>query len=141
MIQTAIFWPVAVLAFWTFAILLLVPLVRIRAVIARRLGPKDFRYGESERVPGDVAIPNRDYMNLLELPVLFYAIAIILYVTSRVDPIFVGLAWAFTGLRITHSLVHLSYNNVLHRIIVFAAATLVLLVIWVRFAWDLAAAG
>ena len=42
----------------------------------------DFRYGESARVPGEVSIPNRNYMNLLELPVLFYAICVINYIAS-----------------------------------------------------------
>jgi hypothetical protein len=34
------------------------------------------------------------------------------------------------GLRIAHSMVHLSYNNVVHRLSLFAASNLVLMVIW-----------
>jgi hypothetical protein len=37
------------------------------------------------------------------------------------------------GLRAAHSVVHLTYNNVLHRLAVFAAGNVVLLVIWIRF--------
>lgn len=134
MTQTAIFLPVVTLAFWTFAILLLIPAMRIRAALAGRVGPKDFRYGESERVPGDVSLPNRDYMNLLELPVLFYVIAVSLYVTSQVDSNYVMLAWGFVVARIAHSLVHLLYNNVLHRLAVFAIGVLILMAMWARFA-------
>lgn len=64
--------PMAVLALWTTCVLLLILIVRARAARAGRVHIKDFRYGESANVPGDVSLPNRDYMNLLELPVLFY---------------------------------------------------------------------
>jgi hypothetical protein len=37
-------------------------------------------------------------------------------------------------LRLVHSLVHLTYNNVFHRLGAFAASTVVLGALWVRFA-------
>src|ERR1700741_2796335 len=45
---------------------------RFRAVFGGRATRDDFKFGESPAVPGDVSIPNRNFMNLLELPVLFY---------------------------------------------------------------------
>ena len=130
----AIFQPVVVLAIWTFCVLLLVPILRFRASFAGKVGPGDFRYGESAKVPGDVALPNRNYMNLLELPVLFYVLCLILFVTRRVDATYLNLAWAFVGLRVVHSLVHLTYNNVFHRLTAFALAKVVLLAMWLRYA-------
>src|SRR5438067_473464 len=69
---TAILWPVGALAMLTFVVLMLVPFRRFRAAFARQVRAGDFRYGESPNVPGEVAIPNRNYMNLLESPNLFY---------------------------------------------------------------------
>lgn len=46
---------------------------RAGAAKARRVRIGDFRVGESPDVPADVALPNRNFMNLLEMPVLFYA--------------------------------------------------------------------
>lgn len=43
-----------------------------------------------------------------------------------------ALAWLYVALRAAHSVVHLSYNNVYHRLAVYAASTVVLLVLWVR---------
>jgi hypothetical protein len=43
------------------------------------------------------------------------------------------LAWVYVGLRALHSLVHLTYNNVMHRLIVFAAGNVVLAALWVAF--------
>jgi len=63
-------------------VLLLIPFRRFRAAFAGQVGAGDFRYGESARVPGEVSIPNRNYMNLLELPVLFYIVCVLDYVTG-----------------------------------------------------------
>lgn len=131
--------PMCALALWTFVVLTLVPVKRIGATLAKRAHIKDFRYGESANVPGDVSLPNRDYMNLLELPVLFYAICLALYVTQRADVLYVQLAWGFVAARVVHSLVHLLYNNILHRFLAFGVATLLLLAMWVRFTLSLAA--
>lgn len=129
----AIFLPVTALALLTFAVLSLVPVKRFRASFAGKVGPGDFRYGESARVPGDVSLPNRNYMNLLELPLLFYVLCIVLFVTKRVDSVYLALAWVFVALRVAHSIIHLAYNNVFHRLIAFALANVVLLVMWLRF--------
>jgi len=131
--MSAIFYPVAALVGLTFAVLLLIPYARFRAAFRGEVKAKDFRYGESVNVPGPVALPNRNLMNLLELPLLFYVVCIALYVTRTVDGTALGLAWTYVGLRAAHSAVHLTYNNVFHRLAVFAASNVVLLVIWVRF--------
>jgi hypothetical protein len=94
----------------------------------------DFRFGESARVPGAVSLPNRNFMNLLELPMLFYVVCVGLYVTLSVDAAAVILAWLYFALRVAHSLVHLTYNNVFHRLGVYAASGVVLALLWVRFA-------
>jgi hypothetical protein len=124
--------PMAALAMLTFLVLLLIPHARFKAARKRQVTVKDFRYGESANVPGEVSIPNRNLINLLEMPVLFYAACLTLFVTRSADPVFVYLAWAYFALRVGHSLVHLTYNNVLHRLAVFAAGNVVLAIIWVR---------
>jgi len=50
--------------------------------------------------------------------------------TSTFDGL--ALAWAYVACRALHSLIHLTYNNVLHRLAAFAASNVVLLVIWIR---------
>jgi len=126
--------PMGVLALLTFTALLFVPIRRFRAAFAGQVRAGDFKYGESPRVPGEVSIPNRNYMNLLELPLLFYVICLIYYVTApTVAPVTLALAWAYVGLRLLHSLVHLTYNNVMHRLIVFATSNFVLAALWIMF--------
>lgn len=123
--------PLFALAGWTALILLLIAFRRIGAGLAGRVRPADFRYGESAGVPPDVCLPNRNYMNLLELPVLFYVVGLIAFVTGQASPPQLALAWAYVVLRVVHSLIHLSYNNVYHRLAAFALSNFVLLALWV----------
>src|ERR671939_109256 len=109
-----ILYPVIALAALTFVVLLRIPYARFRAAARGQVTVADFRYGESANVPGDVSLPNRNLMNLLELPLLFYVGCLALYVTDTVDTVGVVLAWAYVALRIVHSFIHLTYNNVFH---------------------------
>jgi hypothetical protein len=128
--KTSILFPMVALATLTFAVLLLIPLRRFRAGFAGQVDADDFKYGESERVPPDVGIPNRNMMNLLELPVLFYVACLTYFVTERIDNGALTLAWAYVGLRVAHSAIHLTYNRVRHRLVVFAVSNVVLIMLW-----------
>lgn len=127
-------WPVVALVAWTFAVLMCIPVARIRAVLRGRVRVDDFKLGESAAVPAEVSVFNRNYMNLLELPLLFYAASLILCLLGGASTLQLALAWAYVGLRVLHSLIHLSYNHVLHRLAAFAASNAVLAVIWVMLA-------
>lgn len=122
--------PVFVLAMWTSWVLLLIPITRIRAARRREVVADDFKYGESAAVPERVGLPNRNYMNLLELPLLFYVVCLILYVTASSTPLLTTIAWVYVALRIVHSIIHLSYNHVIHRLLAFALSNFVLVALW-----------
>jgi hypothetical protein len=131
--QELIFAPMGAMALLTFVVLGFIPARRFRAAFAGRVKPDDFKFGESAAVPGDVSIPNRNYMNLLELPTLFYVAGLMYYVAGRLDQAALVVAWAYVALRAVHSAIHLSYNNVFHRLTAFALSNFVLLAFWVLF--------
>ena len=54
------------------------------------------------------------------MPVLFYVICLMLYVSARVDDLFLRLAWIYVALRALHTVVHLTYDNQCHRMTLFA---------------------
>ncbi len=123
--------PVCALAAWTFLVLLLIPFVRVRSVRRRETSPNDFKFGESQAVPPNVSIPNRNYMNLLELPMLFYVVCLVLCVTAGASRMAILVAWAYVALRVVHSLIHLTYNHVLHRLAAFTLSNFALVSLWV----------
>lgn len=125
-----ILYPMVALAALTFAVLLLIPIRRFRAGAAGQVSYDDFRYGESAQVPPEVSLPNRNMMNLLELPVLFYVACLTYVVAGRGGEWALLLAWAYVALRIAHSAIHLTYNRVRHRLVAFAASNVVLVMLW-----------
>lgn len=132
-----IFLPVAALALWTLSVLLLIPIARFKAGAKGHVSVADFRYGESDRVPAHVKLPNRNFMNLLEVPVLFYLACLVAFLIQAVDPALLTLAWVYVALRIAHSCVHLSYNHVMHRLAFFASSNVVVVIIWGLLSWRL----
>jgi len=133
MSQELIFAPMGAMALLTFIVLGFIPATRFRAVFARQVTAEDFKLGESPRVPPNVAITNRNYMNLLELPMLFYVAGLMYYVAGRVDATVLVVAWVYVALRAVHSAIHLSYNNVVHRLSAFALSNAVLATFWILF--------
>ena len=85
--QNLIFAPMGAVALLTFTVLALIPLRRFRAAFAGTVVAEDFRFGESATVPPGVLIPNRNYMNLLELTTLYFPACLMFYVTGRVDAV------------------------------------------------------
>jgi len=44
-----------------------------------------------------------------------------------------GVAWLYVALRVVHSVIHLTYNRVMHRLIPFAISNVVLIAYWLLF--------
>jgi hypothetical protein len=74
--------------------------------------------------PPAVNNPSDNFKNLFEIPVLFYALALYLFVTNQVDGAYLTAAWVFVAFRALHSLVHCTFNNVNLRFSLYLVATL-----------------
>lgn len=132
-----ILWPALALMLWTFLVLVQIPVRRFHAVFRRRVTAQDFKCGESPEVPADVALPNRVFLNLVEVPVLFYALVAFELITGHVDNTALGLAWSYFGLRLAHSLIYLTYNHVIHRFAVFSTSNLIVMAMIFHLGWSL----
>lgn len=86
--------------------------------------------------PAAVSNPSDNLKSLFELPVLFYALALLLYVTNRVDGVYVVAAWVFVVFRFAHSVVPGTFNRVLVRLYCYLAASLALWIMVLRTAHD-----
>ncbi|MEJ1969656.1 MAG: MAPEG family protein [Rhizomicrobium sp.] len=121
MSQAAIFTPMGVLAFWTMGVLLLAPFRRFRAA------------ADDSGLP----VADRVVMNLLELPVLFYVVCLMFFATGSVTPLAAQLAWAYAIFRLAQTIVHVTYNNSIHRVTMFAISNFVLAALWILFFFPL----
>jgi hypothetical protein len=121
----------------TFLMLTLIPIARFRGAFAGKVTAADFALGESARVPPEVALPNRNLMNLLEMPLLFYALCLVCLVTKQVDRVVLIAAWTYVGLRPMHSFIHVAYNNIFHRLTVYATSNVLLSLMWIYVFWKI----
>jgi hypothetical protein len=104
---------------------------RFKAVKTRAVSIKYFRAMQGpEPVPEYAAVPARHFGNLFEVPVLFYAVCLAAMVLQMGGPVMTGLAWAFVICRVFQAFIHLTYNNILHRMTVFFAGFAVVFIMW-----------
>lgn len=78
--------------------------------------------------------PADNFKNLFEMPVLFYLAILLSLILLIQDELLVKMAWGFVILRVLHSVIHCSYNRVMHRFLVYVASSLLLILMWIRVA-------
>jgi hypothetical protein len=91
-----------------------------------------FRLMQGQEVPTFITQSTRNFNNQFEIPVLFYVV-VTLYISLAIDStVALVFAWLFVVLRCVHTYIHLTYNHILHRMSVFWAAFLCVVVLWVN---------
>ena len=124
--QTAIFGPVFATVFLTFLVWVYMYIRRINFITKNEISPKDLAApgALAQLSPPAVANPSDNFKNLFEVPVIFYALALYLFVTNQVDAMYVTAAWVFVGFRALHSVVHCTINIVMLRFYLYLFSTL-----------------
>jgi hypothetical protein len=136
MVDYSLLAPGAVLALWTLVMLLWVAATRFPAIAKTgmdvKTAPPGGRGQDLETIlPPDVNWKSHNYTHLLEQPTLFYAVIIFLTLAGGVTQLTLGLAWAYTGIRIVHSLYQSLVNVVMVRFAIFVLSTICLLALTV----------
>ena len=102
----------------------------LRIPAMRQAGVKVQTYAMPDKVaqhlPDEVNYSANNLKNLFEVPILFYALCLYLFVSGNVDTAYVVGAWFFFWFRTLHSIVHCTTNIVMRRFYFYAASTVVL---------------
>ncbi len=124
--QTAIFGPFFATILLTFVVWVYMYVRRISFLTSNQVDPKDMAVpGALAAIsPPDVSNPSDNLKNLFEIPVLFYALALYLFVTNQVDGTYIVAAWVFVAFRALHSAVHCTINIVMLRFYLYLFSTL-----------------
>ena len=133
---TQILQPVVVLAAWTMVMwcwmyVTRIPAMRAARVDLRRL-VRDADATLDRLIPVEVQWVAHNYNHLHEAPTVFYAVALALALLGQGDGVGLWLAWAYVALRIAHSLVQATINDVMTRFSLFALSSLLLVGLIVR---------
>ena len=129
-----IFAPVFGMMLLTFVVWLFMYVRRLHFIVSNRIDTRKLTTPEqgAKLIPESVSWPAHNLRNLFEIPVLFYALCLYLYVCGVVDSSYVVLAWVFVGLRAVHSLVHSTSNRVKLRFGIYMVSTIVFWVMFLR---------
>ncbi|MCC6888927.1 MAG: MAPEG family protein [Hyphomicrobiales bacterium] len=126
----AVLLPVFVQVLLTFALVFWSAFLRVSAINGGAVRPRDIALREPNW-PAPVLKVGNSFQNQLELPLLFYVLTVIAWMTRQADLLFVVLAWVFVVLRLAHAAVHVTSNNFSVRGGLFITGALVLAVMWV----------
>jgi hypothetical protein len=137
MAQQAIFGPFFATMSLTLVVWVYMYVRRISFINSNKLRPDDLAVpGALARLsPPAVSNPSDNLKNLFELPVLFYALTIYLFVTNQVDAAYVLAGWIFVGFRALHSAVHCTFNRVMLRFYLYLISSVSLWFIAIRAAF------
>jgi len=132
----AILQPVIALVLWSMVMWVWLYATRVPAMIQAQTKldstlPRDVMLGG---LPPRVRWKADNYNHLMEQPTLFYATALTLALMEQADLLTVGLAWAYVGLRVAHSLIQALVNVIIVRFSVFMIASAVLVALALRAA-------
>ena len=134
-------WPLIAMAALTFAIWFALVVQRFRHMKANPPLAENFATGDSARRYFEpVERPAANLANLFEMPVLFFAVVILLLLTELANDIQVILAWGYVACRAVHSWFHLR-GRVKARFFSYLLSVAVLLAMWIGFTVDTLAAA
>ncbi|MFN4205566.1 MAG: MAPEG family protein [Agrobacterium albertimagni] len=122
------FWPLAAHAFLIFCLYAL--LVVRRASVVRSGKVERIAFRENLAEPEESRVVNRAIANQFELPVLFYAVSVLLFITEADNIVAVVLAWIFVAARYVQVAMQLTGNLPLRRLS-FMLAFVALFLMWV----------
>jgi len=137
MTQHAIFGPFFATIMLTLVVWVYMYTRRIHFVTSNKLRPDDLAVpgALAQLAPPLVSNPSDNLKNLFEMPVLFYALALYLFVTNQVDAAYVYAGWIFVGFRALHSAVHCTFNRVMLRFYLYCISSISLWFIAIRAAF------
>ena len=131
---TALFYPVFVLIGLTVVLHAMMARARIGGLKSGEVKVGDVVLGQPGWSKHTTQIGN-SYHSQHELPVLFYVLVAFILITGKTDFFFVGLAWTFALLRIVHTYIHTTSNDINMRFPAYGAGATALLLMWILFAY------
>jgi len=134
-VREQIYYPAFAMFSWIAIMLFYLAYIRIKAVKGREIKFSQFRLQEG--MPEKIQQASNNVNNLFQLPVLFFISCLFLYAMDKVSPFYLFLSWGFVLLRIVHSWVHVTENDVNLRFFSFALGFIFLIIIYTGLFIDL----
>lgn len=138
MSELRLVYPMLALVLLTCVVLIVLFRSRVRMVREGLAPVSYFRVFQGSPEPEFAAKPARHFTNLFEAPNLFYVACLTAMVAGVTGTAVVALAWGYVAMRYLHTYIHLGSNRVRHRMRVYFASWLFLVILWVYVAVSVA---
>jgi hypothetical protein len=138
MSELSLVYPMLALVLLTSGVLIVLFRSRVRMVREGLAPVSYFRVFQGSPEPEFAAKPARQFTNLFEAPTLFYVACLTAMVAGVTGTAVVALAWGYVAMRYLHTYIHLGSNRVRHRMRVYFASWLFLVILWVYVAVSVA---
>ncbi len=134
--QTEILQPVVAMLLLTMTVWFYMFIRRFGFFLPNKIDTERLKTPEEAKaiIPENVNNIGNNFINLFEVPVVFYVICLVLFVSGSVDPVYLKAAWLFVFLRLVHSVIQCSYNRVMHRFLSYFLSSLAVWFMVIRFA-------
>lgn len=137
MIHNAILLPMFAMVLLTVIVWFIMYRTRVAYVRKERINPQDLAdASDLKEIIKPVQAPANNFINLFEVPVLFYAAVLTAYVINADGWLIFILFWIFVVLRYLHSYIQLTSNIVLSRFRVYGFSCLALWIAWIVLAFE-----
>ncbi len=135
-----ILYPLLGMVLITFLVAFTMMKRRLTFLTSERIHPQKVATAAKMASVGEDPRATDNFRNLFEMPVLFYAAILTIFVAKLTSPLLLVLAWVYVVARGAHSYIHCTFNKVIPRFYAFLTSCLALLLIWLTIAYQLLSA-
>ena len=123
--------PVLVLILWSLVVWGIMYARRIPAMQKAKIDPDSAKSPDGDwksKMPERAQFAAHNYNHLMEQPTIFYALMFYIALAGGESGLMGHLAWGYVVLRVLHSLVQVTSNNVMIRFSLFSLSTILLII-------------
>jgi hypothetical protein len=110
---------------------------RVKEMKANKVHPEKLKLRVNTAIELKNSCAADNFLNLFEMPIVFYVLAILAITSNKYTNSTVVIAWIFVFSRYVHSFIHCTYNKVMDRFKAFAISNLVLLILLINVFFNL----
>jgi hypothetical protein len=116
-------------------VLVLMGIRRNKAVLTGEVPLRYFKTLKADpniQLTDRLEVPSRNFINLFEVPVLFYSFVPLAFYFHKADTLTVLLAGLFVLSRYIHTAIHITFNKVKFRFAMYLLGVTLIAVMWIR---------
>jgi len=124
-------YPMFVMVALSFVVLSKLFLIRLKSIKEGEVDAKFYKAYQVAVEPNKLVQLSRQFVNLFEARVLFYAACIAAMVIGISETLFLVMAWVYVLMRLVHTFIHTGNNKTWFRVCSYFVSWVVLLAMWV----------